>query len=267
MASSGPVDVRGSKIEGYPARRDSDEAIHDPSPRTAPRDRHPGLGMAFESGIPGQSERDPDPRRRMSMDDARKEEYWRGYYDSKRKDKEREHDRESAYHPDYPRRAQRYLEYDEERASARPYRSESVRMSRAPPPPPTQYRGESRYIDMPPRRVVDDESEDHDGMYLARDARRGGPPDEPPRRPSLGSSEYRIPFTAWMNTTVKGHFVAAIGEFVGTTMFLFFAFAGTQVSRFIESYMEKLADTLSGCECWWSECKRLDDRASNRFQP
>jgi aquaporin related protein len=34
-----------------------------------------------------------------------------------------------------------------------------------------------------------------------------------------------------MSKTLKGHFVAAIGEFVGTTMFLFFAFAGTQVAN------------------------------------
>ncbi|EOD50386.1 putative mip family channel protein [Neofusicoccum parvum UCRNP2] len=34
-----------------------------------------------------------------------------------------------------------------------------------------------------------------------------------------------------MNSDVKNHFVAALGEWVGTTMFLFFAFAGTQVAN------------------------------------
>lgn len=57
----------------------------------------------------------------------------------------------------------------------------------------------------------------------------------------------RLPWTQWMNSDVKNRkshlrfktastnsppdFVATIGEFVGTTMFLFFAFAGTQVAN------------------------------------
>lgn len=41
----------------------------------------------------------------------------------------------------------------------------------------------------------------------------------------------RLPWTQWMNSSIKNHFVATIGEFVGTTMFLFFAFAGTQVAN------------------------------------
>lgn len=34
-----------------------------------------------------------------------------------------------------------------------------------------------------------------------------------------------------MGSNAKNHFVAFIGEFVGTTMFLFLAFAGTQVAN------------------------------------
>ncbi|KAI5244695.1 aquaporin-like protein [Aureobasidium subglaciale] len=41
----------------------------------------------------------------------------------------------------------------------------------------------------------------------------------------------RLPLIWWMNSTAKNHFVAMIGEFVGTTMFLFFAFAGSQVAN------------------------------------
>ncbi|KAH8694686.1 aquaporin-like protein [Ilyonectria robusta] len=41
----------------------------------------------------------------------------------------------------------------------------------------------------------------------------------------------RIPLTQWMNSDLKNHFVATLGEFVGTTMFLFFAFAGTEVAN------------------------------------
>ncbi|CAH0040122.1 unnamed protein product [Clonostachys rhizophaga] len=41
----------------------------------------------------------------------------------------------------------------------------------------------------------------------------------------------RLPLTEWMNSDVKNHFVASLGEFVGTLMFLFFAFAGTEVAN------------------------------------
>lgn len=41
----------------------------------------------------------------------------------------------------------------------------------------------------------------------------------------------RLPLTHWMHSDFKNHFVAALGEFVGTTMFLFFAFAGTEVAN------------------------------------
>ncbi|SMY23101.1 unnamed protein product [Zymoseptoria tritici ST99CH_1A5] len=61
----------------------------------------------------------------------------------------------------------------------------------------------------------------------------------PRKKPSMRSDRstpppevvMRLPFTTWMNGSIKGHFVAAIGEFMGTTMFLFFAFAGTQVAN------------------------------------
>ncbi|CAD0112326.1 unnamed protein product [Aureobasidium uvarum] len=48
-------------------------------------------------------------------------------------------------------------------------------------------------------------------------------------RPSTPVEEIlRLPLTWWMNSTAKN---PMIGEFVGTTMFLFFAFAGTQVAN------------------------------------
>ena len=36
-----------------------------------------------------------------------------------------------------------------------------------------------------------------------------------------------------MNRTARGHFVAMTGEFVGTTLFLFFALSGTQIANTI----------------------------------
>jgi aquaporin rerated protein, other eukaryote len=41
----------------------------------------------------------------------------------------------------------------------------------------------------------------------------------------------RLPWTEWMNSSFKNHFVASLGEFVGTTMFLLFAFGGTEVAN------------------------------------
>ncbi|KAF6817774.1 MIP family channel protein [Colletotrichum sojae] len=41
----------------------------------------------------------------------------------------------------------------------------------------------------------------------------------------------RLPLTQWMNSDFKNHFVASLGELVGTTMFLFFAFAGAEVAN------------------------------------
>ncbi|ETS79239.1 hypothetical protein PFICI_09092 [Pestalotiopsis fici W106-1] len=41
----------------------------------------------------------------------------------------------------------------------------------------------------------------------------------------------RLPLTHWMNSELKNHFVASTGEFIGTSLFLFFAFAGTEVAN------------------------------------
>ncbi|OJD35792.1 mip family channel protein [Diplodia corticola] len=49
--------------------------------------------------------------------------------------------------------------------------------------------------------------------------------------PSDAGRVLRLPLIWWMNSDAKNHFVAAVGEFVGTFMFLFFAFSGTQVAN------------------------------------
>lgn len=54
----------------------------------------------------------------------------------------------------------------------------------------------------------------------------------------------RLPWSEWMNSDVKNHFVASLGEFVGTTMFLFFAFAGTGVAN-IQSQANNSSESSS----------------------
>ncbi|EUC34540.1 hypothetical protein COCCADRAFT_93128 [Bipolaris zeicola 26-R-13] len=55
---------------------------------------------------------------------------------------------------------------------------------------------------------------------------RGPPPPIPSAEVAM-----RLPWMIWMGSNAKNHFVAFVGEFVGTTMFLFFAFSGTQVAN------------------------------------
>lgn len=48
---------------------------------------------------------------------------------------------------------------------------------------------------------------------------------------SSRSHEQRLPGLGWLPIKVKNLFIAALGEFVGTFLFLFFAFSGTQVAN------------------------------------
>lgn len=58
--------------------------------------------------------------------------------------------------------------------------------------------------------------------------------DSPPLTPGGGGGDEKIPgnvsWALFMTSDLKNHLVATIGEIVGTTMFLFFAFAGTGVA-------------------------------------
>jgi aquaporin related protein len=53
------------------------------------------------------------------------------------------------------------------------------------------------------------------------------------RRSSLGNGNppRRLPGTAWLPQPIKNHIIGMLGEFVGTFLFLFFAFAATQVAN------------------------------------
>ena len=54
-------------------------------------------------------------------------------------------------------------------------------------------------------------------------------PSDRNRNTSIKSN--RLPFFGWLPSAFRDHFVAACGEFVGTFLFLFFAFASTQVAN------------------------------------
>ncbi|KAF2161035.1 hypothetical protein M409DRAFT_70101 [Zasmidium cellare ATCC 36951] len=59
-------------------------------------------------------------------------------------------------------------------------------------------------------------------FYIVREnGSDAGPPDE----------LLRLPFTHWIQGSLRNHFVAFLGEFIGTTMFLWLAFAGTIVAN------------------------------------
>lgn len=51
----------------------------------------------------------------------------------------------------------------------------------------------------------------------------------------LASEDLRLPLLKHVPDTIRNHFVAMCGEFVGTVLFLFFALSGTQVANSITS--------------------------------
>lgn len=55
-------------------------------------------------------------------------------------------------------------------------------------------------------------------------------------------NELRIPCIGFMPNKIRNHFVAMVGEFIGTFLFLFFAFSATQVANAAAAG----ADTQSG---------------------
>lgn len=49
--------------------------------------------------------------------------------------------------------------------------------------------------------------------------------------PSQPRKELRLPLIGFMPNKLRNHIIAMIGEFVGTFLFLFFAFSATQVAN------------------------------------
>jgi aquaporin related protein len=180
-----------------------------------------------------------EDRGAVSFDDI----YYRKRYDQRAS-------RHTSRRPTTPHRAP-YPEdnYSEDEEEARAYRRRPHRQHRRPP---ASY---DRYGPMPGRNSLDAHQTARDellargySLYYDSDleatSRRprvyvsdseagfhGGGGGGGRRPPSHTEAVMRLPWTMWMNSSAKNHFVAFIGEFVGTTMFLFFAFAGTQVAN------------------------------------
>ncbi|KAF1832583.1 aquaporin-like protein [Decorospora gaudefroyi] len=159
-----------------------------------------------------------------------------------------------------------YVEdYSEEDEDPRAYRHRPSRRHQRPPISYNNYMDQSSRYGPLPRNSVDTNTHpaytDTPGkpnyeMYYPSDdehARRRpgmaggrGPPRQPPPE-----SVMRLPWAIWMGSNAKNHFVAFIGEFVGTTMFLFFAFSGTQVAN-IGSNASPSANTTTGAAAGFS---------------
>ncbi|KAG0647455.1 Aquaporin-1 [Hyphodiscus hymeniophilus] len=78
-------------------------------------------------------------------------------------------------------------------------------------------------------------SHDHvDSQTVNSVASTAWPNRREPRRQLRKKRDHATPKVRWakfMSSDTKNHMVAVLGEFIGTTMFLFFAFAGTQVAN------------------------------------
>ncbi|KAJ4407736.1 hypothetical protein N0V91_003706 [Didymella pomorum] len=151
--------------------------------------------------------------------------------------------------PSIPTHRSAYVEdYSDEEDDPRAYRRRPSRQHRRPPAAYERYGpvpGRGSLDAHPASRFSEDDSPSgakgyalyndseldtpRKRLYAAAAANGGGR--MPPRSPPSTTEVMRLPWTMWMNSNAKNHFVAFIGEFVGTTMFLFFAFAGTQVAN------------------------------------
>ncbi|KAK3700355.1 Aquaporin-1 [Vermiconidia calcicola] len=68
------------------------------------------------------------------------------------------------------------------------------------------------------------------------------------RQETTGSTkkELRLPFIGFLPNKVRNHFIAMVGEFCGTFLFLFFAFAGTQVANAAAAAASDTEENVAG---------------------
>ena len=66
-----------------------------------------------------------------------------------------------------------------------------------------------------------------------------------PEVPGEKRKELRLPLIGFLPNKIRNHFIAMAGEFAGTFLFLFFAFAATQVANAANSGGDSTTGTLS----------------------
>ncbi|RDW91489.1 aquaporin-like protein [Coleophoma crateriformis] len=140
-------------------------------------------------------------------------------YRSRRDEFERHPD---TYERSRPPRTYRNANYDQPRSSSqKPYYDETLVDRQT-----SRESSQPAWIGGDKRRAADEES--IDGYNYDQHKKKI---DIHNLTPEERKEVLRLPWIQWMNSDLKNHFVATIGEFVGTTMFLFFAFSGTQVAN------------------------------------
>ncbi|KZM21083.1 uncharacterized protein EKO05_0003566 [Ascochyta rabiei] len=161
-----------------------------------------------------------------------------------------------------PRQRTAFVEdYSDEDDDPRAYRRRPNRQHRRPPVAFDRYGpvpGRSSLDAHPTSRFSEDDSPNSKRIHVDYDSDRevtprrrlyaaasGGGRRPPLRSPPSTTEVMRLPWIMWMNSNAKNHFVAFVGELVGTTMFLFFAFAGTQVAN-IGSAASSDSNTTTG---------------------
>ncbi|QDS67488.1 hypothetical protein FKW77_001149 [Venturia effusa] len=134
-------------------------------------------------------------------------------------------------------------------SSGRPVRAgdwDAGQPHQAPPPSPYSSSSTTTHPSTPTRLIVSPH-------------RSGGYPPPTPPLPSdpsdTGKMNNRIGWALFLNSGIKNHLVATLGELIGTTMFLFFAFAGTVVANINSPSSTGLSTT--GLTTGWNVTKLL----------
>ncbi|TVY31778.1 Aquaporin, partial [Lachnellula subtilissima] len=218
-------------IPSSPRRAYQPSSRRDYSPERTPMDFHFGAEHSRSGGSGGL-------RRRASSNAPHR--YSLGEYDRDRPSMSSgEHSKrplrlkdDGYYREDdrhYPRRDDWAHHPDSYERSRPPRASRNVDAGERGPPKPTfdETRGDHRERDLERGDCHDAKPE----STSSENRRQRRTVDLNNLTPEERKQVMRLPWTQWMNSNFKNHFVASVGEFVGTTMFLFFAFAGTQVAN------------------------------------
>lgn len=236
MSGEGPSELPqfygGKTSDGELVKRPREDelaaVVASPSRAYYPRDRSPDRGITDSDAdvriglrrrpsapgpgsrdMPGEYDKRPSFSRRRIRDEAE--------YD------DRDYERGPRRHDD--------LDYPYERRLPRSHRNPEPYTSK---PYFEETRGDYHPDEeprTPRRRRRDYDEESIDGYDYSRHHHRGRSVEILRYSREDRAEVLKLPWSEWMNSDFKNHFVATIGEFVGTTMFLFFAFAGTEVAN------------------------------------